>query len=208
MSHADVFVYLDSVPFSKGSYQNRTRIKSPRGPEWLTVPVVTAGRLGQATRDVEIDLRGQWARKHHARLAESYAHLHAWRHLDEALAPAFAQEWTLLAPMAAELNERLRALLDVSTPTVLASELAVGGTASVLLAGICRALGADIYLSGGGGHLYMELEPFRALGIDVRYQQFTQPVYPQPHGEFVPGLSAVDALACDPEAARAAVAKE
>lgn len=207
MACADVFVYLDSVPFSKGSYQNRTKIKSPRGPEWLTVPVLTAGRLGQPTADVEIDDRTPWGHKHRARMAEAYVGTAGWDALDEALAPLFAREWTKLADLAIALNERVRGLLGITTPIVLSSELSVQGGSSALLAGICKAVGAEAYLSGQGGHLYMEIEPFQALGIEIRYQDFKHPEYAQPHGGFVAGLSVVDALAVDLAVARTAVGR-
>ena len=207
MANADVFVYLDSVPFSKGSYQNRTRIKSPRGPEWLTVPVRTAGRLAQPTREVEIDKRAPWGQKHRARLLEAYGGTPGWKEVDAALSTHLVSDWARLSEMAIALNAALRDLLGVTTPVVLASELGVEGSASTLLARICHAVGADTYLSGQGGHLYMEAEPFRALGVELRFQEFAHPVYAQPHGPFAAGLSAVDALASDPPAARAAVSR-
>ena len=47
MAVADKFVYLDNVPYSKGSYTNRVQIKTQGGPRWLTVPASTSGKLGQ-----------------------------------------------------------------------------------------------------------------------------------------------------------------
>ena len=36
---ADVFVFLDTVQYTKNGWQNRNRIKTATGPQWLTVPV-------------------------------------------------------------------------------------------------------------------------------------------------------------------------
>ena len=49
IAHVDRFVFLDNVQFSKGSYQNRVKVKGPQGPHWMTIPVVTNGRLAQST---------------------------------------------------------------------------------------------------------------------------------------------------------------
>ena len=39
MDQADHFILLDSVPFKKNEWQNRNRIKTAQGAQWLTVPV-------------------------------------------------------------------------------------------------------------------------------------------------------------------------
>jgi len=61
------------------------------------------------------------------------------------------------------------------------------------LISICKAVGADSYLTGGGAGGYQEDELFSAAGIQVTSQQFV----PQPYGEptrFLPGLSVIDWL--------------
>src|SRR5216684_6490113 len=54
MDQVDVFVLLDDVQFEKQSWQQRNRIKTPVGLQWLTVPVIFKGRFGQLIKDVEI----------------------------------------------------------------------------------------------------------------------------------------------------------
>ena len=39
IDRSDEFVLLDSVPYSKGSWRNRNKIKTPEGVLWLTIPV-------------------------------------------------------------------------------------------------------------------------------------------------------------------------
>ena len=64
-----------------------------------------------------------------------------------------------------------------------------------LIVDICSALGADAYLSGtGGGRDYNDEELLREHGIDLRYDEFSPPVYPQLWGNFEPGLSVLDLL--------------
>ena len=42
---------------------------------------------------------------------------------------------------------------------------------------------------------YTDEDSFAAAGLQIRYQQFTQPAYPQAHAaEFVPGISMLDML--------------
>jgi hypothetical protein len=36
---ADHFIPYDDVQYFKGSWRNRNKIKTPKGSEWLTIPV-------------------------------------------------------------------------------------------------------------------------------------------------------------------------
>ena len=41
MLQADIFCYLDTVQYKKNEWQNRNRIKTAQGWQWLTVPVTS-----------------------------------------------------------------------------------------------------------------------------------------------------------------------
>jgi hypothetical protein len=60
---------------------------------------------------------------------------------------------------------------------------------------IVKAVDGTVYLSGDGSAGYQDDAALVAAGIDVVYQRFTHPVYPQRLGaEFMPGLSVLDAI--------------
>ena len=50
----DALILLDDVAFSKQSWQQRNRIRTRNGLEFLIVPVKTSGRLGQKISDCEL----------------------------------------------------------------------------------------------------------------------------------------------------------
>ena len=60
---ADTFVFFDNTQFEKNSFINRNKIKTPRGAQWLTVPVSLKGHLEKEIREIEIS--GQAWRKDH-----------------------------------------------------------------------------------------------------------------------------------------------
>ena len=102
-------------------------------------------------------------------------------------------------PRLAAFNERLirylAGALAVTTRLVRATELGPrSGRGNLGNLEICRRLGAATYLSGSGARKYNDPAPFAAAGIDLVYSAFEHPLYAQPHGAFVPGLSAVDVL--------------
>ena len=53
------------------------------------------------------------------------------------------------------------------------------GRATALLVNICRAVGADAYLSGPGGARYLEMALFEQAGVPVLWQDFACPAYEQ-----------------------------
>src|SRR5207244_9328678 len=75
----DIFVYLDTVQFSKNGLQNRNQIKTANGALWLTVPV--RHELGSSIRKTMIADPKALA-KHWKTLAINYARtpgLERWR---------------------------------------------------------------------------------------------------------------------------------
>lgn len=70
---------------------------------------------------------------------------------------------------------------------------------------LCRAVGADTYLSGADGHKYMDVGKFKEANIRLLTQAFKHPVYSQcwpKVGEngFLSHMSAIDLLMnCGPE---------
>ena len=98
----------------------------------------------------------------------------------------------------AEFNLRtidlLMELFDVKLPYVFASELKASGKSNELLISQLHEVGASHYLSGIGARNYMQPEKFARAGIEVIWQEFKHPVYPQQFGAFVPYLSALDVL--------------
>jgi len=195
IDRADRFVVLDDVQFEKNDWQNRNRILSPQGWQWLTVPVRFS--FGQTIGQVEL-ADSRWTQKHWKSLVSAYGKKPAFKALEASLAPFYQRPWTRLVDVNGALLAWLLETLGVTTEVILSSELKVEGQSTQRLVSICKALGGTAYLYGGHGEDYMEMEAFHAAGIEPLNQRFQHPVYPQRLGkravEFVPGLSCVDLL--------------
>jgi hypothetical protein len=194
---ADIFVWLDSVPYSKNNWTNRNRIRSSNGVSWLTVPVLTTGRLMQSIAVARTD-GSKWRSKHLKALQASYGRAPYGSALIKAMRPVYED---VSEDRLAEINLALTAVavdwLDIRTPVARARDLdlPVGLGASELLLAICRRTEADTYVSGAGGRHYLDLALFERANVRVVFQEFVHPQYPQIHGEFQPDLSVVDLLA-------------
>ena len=193
------FVFLDVVPFSKNSYQNRCKIKTSQGAKWLTVPVLQRGHFGQATNDVQIEKNRHWALKHLRTITQNYSRAPFFDFLLHLIEPALNTEWDYLAELNIELISRIAEALGIGAQMFKASDLGVAGSRSELLCSICQRLGASEYLSGPSGRDYLDIRSFEAQEIKVSYHSFKPQNHAQLYGDFIPGLSVVDLLAnCGP----------
>lgn len=197
LARADVFVLLDDVQFPKkgGTWMNRVRILIGGEARWVTVPVDRAFSGTRSVREMRIDVGRPWRDELLRTLASSYGRTPHFADVMPAVEDALASPSDRIA----ELNESaIRSLagplgLDASR-LVRQSDLGVKGTGNELLVALCRAVGGDVYLSGDGAGDYLSEQAFADAGLDLRYQKFSPPAYPQAVADHVPGLSVVDAL--------------
>lgn len=199
IAQSDVFVFLDDTQFKKNEWQNRNRIKTSQGWQWLTVPVLH--HFGQEIREVGLNPKVKWARKHWQALRSNYGKAPHFKTYADRLEAAYEGEWHDLAELNAFFVRELCDMLGIETRFVVSSSLTGDkGTATEALVNICKAVGADGYLSGAGGRGYVQKDIFEQAGIELRFQDYQHPVYPQLFGDFVSHLSAVDLLlSCGPD---------
>jgi hypothetical protein len=197
LARCDVFVLLDSVQFPKrnGTWMNRVKLLVAGEPAWVTVPVVRAYHGLRRIDEMQIDDSRPWRRKILASIEQGYRRS---AHFDETM-PLVTEIVMDESPMLADYNEagvrRLAAAVGLDVGKfVRASSLDVDGAATDLLIEITRKLGGGTYLAGGGADGYQEDEKFAAAGVQLRYQAFEHPTYPQPTASPQHGLSIIDAL--------------
>ncbi len=202
IDQSDTFVVLDTVALSRQSWQQRNRIATAQGPLWLTVPVQR--QPDQPIAEVTIDNARPWRRKHWASLEMNYRRAPFWPEYSPALRRVYDREWTSLADLNLELIQLLCTLAGIPGDFILASALGpLAGGRDGRLVEICRHFGADTYLSPLGALAYLEADTgFADAGIDLTFQNYRHPTYPQPWTPFQDHVSFVDALMnIGPEAA-------
>jgi WbqC-like protein family len=193
MMVADVFVIFDTVQFNPRHEENRAKVLTPRGPEWLTVPMRQTHRE-QLIRDTPIDNTQSWRRKLWGKIHGLYGKAPCF----EAHAPTIQRilespHETLTELDRASWEPALRSL-GITCRFVRASELPVSGKGPRLLLDICKHLDVDTYLSGMFGRDYLDAAEFAGEGIKVIFHEYAYPTYPQRQDGFVPFLSYLDVL--------------
>ena len=190
---ADVFCFLDNVQYKKNDWQNRNRIKTAHGWQWLTVPVHY--RYPQKICEVTVNNTGNWKNKHLQALISNYSRAPFFSQFLEIFEQAYSANWKSISDLNIFLVKQLATALGLGhKPFVKASDFELSEDPTNRLVDICRELKADTYLSGQDGVKYMNMASFSQRGIRVTIQDFQHPVYPQVFGEFQSHMSAVDLL--------------
>ena len=189
----DVFCLLDTVQYKKNEFRNRNRIKTAQGLQWLTVPVTY--RFPQRIHEVGVNQTVDWQRKHLQALKTNYSKAPFFDTYYESFEEFYQKSYEMLVDVNVACIELLMELSGLEQKLVLASSLKVDtDDPSVRLIKICQALGGDAYLSGRDGAKYMDVDMFSGHQINVFFQDFKHPQYPQCYGPFEANLSVVDLL--------------
>ena len=191
---SDVFVLYDDVQYDKHGWRNRNQIKTPSGPQWLTVPVLTHAQRKPTNLDVQIDSRQPWGRKHLQALRVHYAKAPAFAEVFPRLEAVLCQQWRRLLDVNYAALEGVCELLGLKRDIRFSSQLGIPGEKTERLIRICKAFGAETYLTGDAAKNYLDESQFAANGIRLEYHHYRHPIYRQLYGEFVPYLSIVDLL--------------
>ncbi len=196
IDQSDVFVFLDTVQFSKRSWQQRNRILIGEELGWLTVPVLGSGRLNQLIRDVEIVRSPEFPKRHLALLEQHYRHAPHFERYFGPLREILADCPPQLSVLNLRLITWLAAAFGLKPRFRVASSLEATGERAERLRNICRELGAQHYLSplGSAAYLLEEHGAFSTDGIRLSFQRYEHPAYRQAAPRFQPYASAVDLL--------------
>lgn len=191
---ADMFISFDQVQYQPRDWNNRNRIKTPQGPIWLTVPVLRKGYLEKSICDIEINNDEPWGRKHWRSLKIAYAKSPYFQKYAAFFEDTYHRRWESLVDLNTYMLKWFLDTLGLPVPVRSAGEWNFQGQKSDLVLDMCRQVGASSYIFGALGKDYADVPSFEREGIQVVFQDYAHPVYPQLHGEFVSHLSVVDLL--------------
>ena len=201
MARCDLYVFLDSVQFTRRDWRTRNRIKTAQGPHWLTIPVQQKGNYHKPIDAMEV-AEPAWAAKHLRTVEDAYARA---PHFKDAICPV--RDWYAGAasePLLHKLNQRMTQhiaeLLGLKTCfardiDMIEREALNAMDPTERLAALAQAAGATHYLSGPSARSYLDEAGFNARGIAVEWMSYGHLApYPQLWGPFEPAVSILDPL--------------
>lgn len=190
---ADIFVHLDDVQFSKGSFTNRVQIKHPGGVKWMTIPLKGKGGF-QTIRQLEA-VGADWKRRHRELISQSLSKAPSLGHALRLFDLVYSQG--SLIDLLTTSVEASSLLVNSRRPKawLRSSEMQIAGTSWERVLAIVKAVGGNRYVTAHGALSYLNHEEFERQGVCVEYVEYSKTEYPQLNGAFVPYISIIDLVA-------------
>lgn len=199
---SDVFIFHDNVKFTKRSLTKRTLIrKAPVSSEktYLTVPLRKTSDYS-LIKDLSVDHNQNWQSKHLNQLKGVYHKSPYFKDYFPQIKELFQSFKDVESLVEVNLNaiNGILEILSIDSTIVLSSKLQVKGVKSEYNINLIKHFQGTIYLSGTGAREYQNEVDFVNSGVKLIYQDIFNFIdknpYYQAQGEFVNGLSVLDAL--------------
>lgn len=195
---SDAFMFVGHVQMSPKSWQQRNRIALNGRELMLSVPV--GGEFGQAIDDAPL-IDFTWRRKHLGSIRQAYQKRPFFKTYFPDLEAIINEPFPTLGRLNRAIILKCCEWLSLSTP-ICDSRSSASGEDAPLISGhkndmlieMCRAMGADAYLSNEGSRVYVDEAYMRDQGVEHYWQIFEPPTYPQGGDAFMPNLSIIDLL--------------
>ena len=195
---SDLLVIGDHVQYRYKGYQNRNKIKTANGAQWLTVPIVHD--FGQPINKVKIVNREQnglmWDDLHLRTLQIDYGQAPYYDKYIGIFEKIYKKRLDLLADCNLEFLKEIFGILGINVKIKKTSEMNLISSKTEQVIEICKIVNADTYLSGTGAVQYMEESLFKQNGIKLLYDNYEHPVYKQRFMKlgFLPNMSVIDLI--------------
>ncbi len=193
---SDVFVLLDTVQLNDAAYQNRNLfLDNQNKAHLLTIPINKKSYQGKAIKDLELS-NNIWQKKHSKFIYFNYKKHPFFDEIYPLIEPLYKKEYKYLIDFLLDTMYVTFDCFNIRTEMLIASDLDIGKSSKEdLVLNILQKTNADIYLSGKGAASYQKEENFLAKGIELKYQSFKHPIYPQfKNNKFIEGISCLDYL--------------
>jgi len=190
---ADLYIVLDHVQFVKRGWIHRDRIKTPRGPAWLTL-TLQKDSVETPINAMLLASDLKWRKEHLNLIFGNYRHATFFKEIFPRLEALYLTAHEKLVDINIAGLDMLSEMLDVHVPRMYSSQMNPAGSSTALNVDLLQKAGATRYLSGVGARAYFDSALLTNAGIELEWQDFDHPVYSQLHGEFVPMLSSIDVL--------------
>jgi hypothetical protein len=191
----DTFVFYDDVQYTRRDWRNRNKVKTPKGADWLTVPVKKGARE-QLIHEVEIE-ETDWQKNHWRTLQCHYSKAHFFNQYSDFLQALYLEQtWCNLSEFNHHVIKQISEhILNIQTTFVDDRKFGATERNQGRLLQILKELDADYYLSGPAAKAYIDEDEFRKAGVEIEWKSYSgYPEYSQFYPPFEHGVTILDLI--------------
>ena len=169
----DVFVWLDSVKFSRSAtkWEDRTLVESSDGrPVVLRLPL----RGSRSRSWAEAGLNAGW-RRHETTIRQCYSRRPHWDPVAGLLPEVYGPDSATIDEVCWRSFRAAARLLEPRCRVVRSSSLGVSAQKGELVLALVKAVGGSRYLTGAPGAAYLPRQRFADAGIALEVQDWRAP---------------------------------
>jgi len=192
IARSDVFVLLDDVQITKGSFQYRNKFFCNGEAKFITIPL----NLNLGVKINEVRFRNDaWKVEHLSKYYNYYLKSPFFEEVFCDIEKIYKQDYQNPIDLLKESMLFSLMKLGINVKVLLSSDFSVLGTKGEMVLNLCKVTNCSEYLAGMGSYEYMQdiLPKFKEANISVRWHSFKHPVYKQKtDGKFLEGLGCLD----------------
>jgi len=195
IGYCDFFIFLDSVQYSRRSFQNRNKISTKDGEKWLTVPIKKTSRQS-IIKNIEINYEEDWQSKHLNLIYTSYKNSNNFNYVMPLIEKIYLKKYKLLSTLNADIIKMLSEKMGYKCNFKFSSIYNFKTTKSELILDICKKNNTSTYITGIGSKNYLDEDKFVENKIKIKYVSPKDIFYKQQFNDtkFKPNLSILDYL--------------
>ena len=191
----DEFVLYDDMQYTKRDWRNRNKIKTPKGPQWLSIPVEVKGRYFQKISETKISDQS-WKKKHWGSIVANYSktkHFKEYNDLFEELYLNNSEDHLSLVNY--NFIIAINKILGIQTKIRRSSEFNLVDGQTEKLIQICTDCNASTYLSGPAAREYFDYDVAKNAEINVEWMDYSGYLeYDQRFPPFEHGVTILDLI--------------
>ena len=194
----DEFIFYDEVQYTLSDWRNRNKIKTPKGAEWISIPVVSKGVLSNNLKINEAQVvDSRWVKSHWNSIKYSYSRstfFGEYEQLFKELYQSCVSE-KFLCQINYKFIYAINDLLGIKTKISFSQEYGLIEGKTEKLVDLCIKSGATEYLSGPSAKNYIDEKIFKDAGIKLTWMDYSKyRNYPQLYPPFEHGVSILDLI--------------
>lgn len=197
INSVDEFILYDDVQYTKRDWRNRNIVKTKEGLKWLSIPVETKGKFYQKINETKIS-NHTWAEQHWKTLCHAYSKAEFFKEYKDIVEETYriCSQEQYLSKVNYEFLTLICRILNIKTKISWSTDYFVStNEKNERLIMLCKAVGAEEYISGPAAQSYIKPELFESENIKLSYIDYSSySVYRQMYGEFVHGVTILDLI--------------